>query len=96
MRNIEDRCKEPMEKKYDDPIPEFDMIMNHEHKIERSDESIFLPCPFCGATKDIFVESYECELGKRWRVVCATCMAAVDKGYTPHKNWAIEAWNRRA
>jgi len=82
--------------KYEDPIPAFD-IVNHEHSLERFDESDKrLPCPFCGAKKDIFVESYERELGKRWRVTCATCMASVDKGYTPHKNWAIEAWNRRA
>lgn len=43
-------------------------------------------CPFCGADREYIVaEEYEHGAGKRWRVFCLSCMAAMDKGYCQTK-----------
>jgi len=54
-----------------------------------------LPCPFCGETEEIYFEEYETKVGERWRIVCAKCMANIDRGYdqTPHP--LVELWNKR-
>lgn len=52
-------------------------------------------CPFCGGS-NIYVDGYDHDAGKRWRVVCLDCMATVDDGCIQQKYRAIEAWNRRA
>lgn len=52
------------------------------------------PCPFCGG-EEIYYRAYEHLAGKRWKIICVTCMATIDPG-TIQDRWRLkEMWNRR-
>ena len=57
-----------------------------------------LPCPFCGETEEIYLEEYEHgeTTGTRWRIVCTSCMAQIDRGTDQNPGKLCELWNRRA
>lgn len=52
-------------------------------------------CPFCGEKNEIYLEEYEHEAGLRWRIVCANCMAGIDRGYVQQPYELVNAWNKR-
>lgn len=54
-----------------------------------------IPCPFCGEKEEICFEEYEREVGTRWRIVCASCMASIDRGYDQTPQPLLEEWNKR-
>ena len=62
-----------------------------------------LPCPFCGETDEIYLENYVCGtgssypegVGERWRIVCTSCMAQIDRGYDQSPGVLCELWNKR-
>lgn len=53
------------------------------------------PCPFCGENEEICFEQYEHTAGKRWRIVCYSCMAQIDRGHDQAPQPLLEEWNRR-
>jgi len=53
------------------------------------------PCPFCGEENNIYLEKYKHTAGERWRILCANCMAQIDRGYDQTQWGVIEAWNTR-
>ena len=55
-----------------------------------------MPCPFCGEKEEIYIEEYEHIAGKRYRIVCTSCMAQIDRGYDQTKYPLLEVWNKRA
>ena len=52
-------------------------------------------CPFCGESENIYLEEYKHTAGVRWRIVCAHCMAQIDRGYDQKPGALIDAWNCR-
>lgn len=54
-----------------------------------------LPCPFCGESEEIYLQEYEHEVGKRWRIVCARCLCQIDRGYDQTPGILIDIWNTR-
>lgn len=52
------------------------------------------PCPFCGEAIELYFEQYD-NGGPRWRVVCARCMAMIDRGYDQTTGTVAIAWNKR-
>ena len=54
-----------------------------------------LPCPFCGENEEIFLEQYDHAAGKRWRIVCVSCMAQIDRGHDQTPGVLIDLWNTR-
>lgn len=55
------------------------------------------PCPFCGETEELYFEEYlRTGVGKRWRIVCASCMAGIDRGYDQNPGSLLDAWNQRS
>lgn len=63
-------------------------------KIAKCKEDEVSPCPFCGS-KEIIIDKYERDVGDRYRIFCAGCMAMIDPGYAQEKSVVIEMWNRR-
>jgi hypothetical protein len=59
-------------------------------------EDFILPCPFCGETEEIYLEEYEHGAGTRWRIVCCSCMAQIDRGIDQHQGRLCKLWNTRA
>ena len=53
------------------------------------------PCPFCGESEEIYLEQYEHTAGKRWRIVCCSCMAQIDRGHDQTPGILIDLWNAR-
>lgn len=54
------------------------------------------PCPFCGEAHNLYFEQYQHgDAEQRWRVICARCMAQIDRGYDKTTAGLVEAWNRR-
>ena len=54
-----------------------------------------LPCPFCGESEEIYFEQYEHAAGNRWRIVCCSCMAQIDRGHDQTPGALIDLWNTR-
>lgn len=52
-------------------------------------------CFFCGESEEIFLEQYEHTAGKRWRIVCCSCMAQIDRGHDQTPGILIDLWNAR-
>lgn len=53
-------------------------------------------CPFCGSSSEcVFLERYSAVVGERWRIVCASCMAQIDRGYDQTPGILIDLWNTR-
>lgn len=55
-----------------------------------------MPCPFCGEKEEICFEEYEHKVGSRWRIVCMSCMAQIDRGYDQTPQPLLDVWNRRS
>lgn len=53
------------------------------------------PCPFCGEKEEIFFEEYKHKAGVRWRILCTSCMAHIDRGYDQTPLPLLDAWNKR-
>ena len=53
------------------------------------------PCPFCGKTEKLILESYDTLAGEIWRIFCAECMVQMDRGCDQEPDNVIEAWNKR-
>ena len=53
------------------------------------------PCPFCNG-KEIYYRGYEHLAGKRWEIICGTCMARIDPGTIQDRRKLKETWNKRA
>lgn len=58
-------------------------------------KTVILPCPFCGENEEIYLEQYEHTVGKRWRILCCSCMAQIDRGYDQTPGILIDLWNIR-
>ena len=56
---------------------------------------VVLPCPFCGEKEEIYLEEYKHQAGKRWRIVCASCMAQIDRGHDQTPSALVDLWNKR-
>ena len=58
---------------------------------------VLLPCPFCGEAEEIYLEQYNHgeKTGKRWRIVCTSCMAQIDRGIDQTPGILVELWNTR-
>ena len=54
-----------------------------------------LPCPFCGESEEIYLEEYETKVGNRWRIICCSCMAQIDRGHDQTQGILIDLWNAR-
>lgn len=54
-----------------------------------------LPCPFCGEKEEIVLEEYNHTAGNRWRIVCCSCMAQIDRGHDQTPGILIDLWNNR-
>lgn len=52
-------------------------------------------CPFCGENEEIYLQQYEHAAGNRWRIVCASCMAQIDRGHDQTPSALIDLWNKR-
>lgn len=49
-----------------------------------------LPCPFCGSTDIVCVETSD----REYTVICRECLAGIK--FTNKKKDAVDLWNRRA
>lgn len=58
-------------------------------------DTIISSCPFCGESEEIYLEEYETKVGNRWRIVCCSCMANIDRGYDQTPGYLIDLWNKR-
>lgn len=58
-------------------------------------ETVIKPCPFCGESEGICLEQYAHAAGDRWRIVCASCMAQIDRGHDQTPGVLIDLWNTR-
>ena len=57
--------------------------------------TVVLSCPFCGESEEIYFEQYEHAAGNRWRIVCCSCMAQIDRGHDQTPGILIDLWNTR-
>ena len=68
--------------------------MNDSTRFVKPKEGDLKPCPFCGGEEMVF-ESYETQVGIRWRVVCCHCMAGIDTGVDTSRRQVALRWNWR-
>lgn len=63
--------------------------------IKATKKRTILPCPFCGEKEEIYLWEYDTPNGNRWRIVCCSCMAQIDRGYDQVWGELIDLWNKR-
>lgn len=64
-------------------------------KVSEYKKSVVAPCPFCGEKEEIYLDQYQHAAGMRWKIVCCSCMANIDRGYDQTPGALIDLWNRR-
>lgn len=69
--------------------------MSLEKAFDLHKETECLPCPFCGGT-EIVTYKYNHDMGVRYSIFCAGCLAEINPGWAQERSALIEMWNKRA